>query len=224
MAISPARRRFPRYPAQFPLLHKPIAPVPARAGAGWTRNLSEGGACVELAECLRAQAPLRLYLRTDRGAIEIETQVAWAGEARLAGGGVPHGVAFTQIAPDQRQTLGDLVRRRGERRYAEVRFPFEVAVTCHRKGEPARASLQGVTGDVSREGLLLLLPAVLPLGSALDLTLHTPSGPLMAEGQIAWVEPPEGQVLGPPFRHGVRFTAVGWSTLLSLGLLLAEPP
>jgi len=31
----------------------------ARTGVGWTRNLSEGGACVELAEPLRPHMPLR---------------------------------------------------------------------------------------------------------------------------------------------------------------------
>jgi len=38
--------KFPRYPIQLPLLHRVIGPPATGAGMGWTRNLSEGGACL----------------------------------------------------------------------------------------------------------------------------------------------------------------------------------
>ena len=104
-----ARRLFPRYSIQLPLLHKTIPPAYARAGVGWTRNLSEGGACVELAERLQPRSPLHVLLRTDRGAIELEARVAWASEASADGGGVLHGLTFARIAPDQLQALQTLI-------------------------------------------------------------------------------------------------------------------
>jgi hypothetical protein len=79
-----------------------------------------------------------------------------------------------------------------------------------------------MTGDISRGGLLLLVPEVLPPGSALHIILHTPKGQLAAEGEVVWVEPPGDRAVEPPFRHGLRFTSLGWSTSLSLGLFLAE--
>lgn len=215
------QRQFPRYLIQLPLFHKAKAPASIRAGVGWTRNLSEGGACVELAECLRPRMVLHLLLRTDRGSIEVEAQVVWAGEPGLSGGGVLHGVTFTGAAPDQRQALRDLIRSKGQVRHAGVRLPLELSVTCQCRDQKG-SSLEGLTGDIGRGGLLLLLPEVLPAGSVLDITLHAPTGPLTVEGAVVWVEPPGGRTLGPPFRHGLRFSALGWSASLSLGLFLAE--
>jgi hypothetical protein len=83
--------------------------------------------------------------------------------------------------------------------------------------------VEGRTGNGSRGGLLLRLSRVLPLGTRLELTLHPPDGPISAEGEIVWVEPPEGRSRDKPARHGLRFTALGWSRSLSLALLLAEP-
>ena len=47
-----------RHPIRIPFLHKPRTDAPTRAGVGWTRNLGEGGACVELDWPLRPQMPL----------------------------------------------------------------------------------------------------------------------------------------------------------------------
>jgi len=214
-------RLFPRYSIQLPLLHKTIAPACIRAGVGWTRNLSQGGACVELAERLQPGVLLHVLLRTDRGAIELEAEVAWGSEAAAEGGGILHGLTFARIAPDQLRALQTLIVSKGQVQLAGVRLPLEIAVACQPKGKSGQA-LRGLTGDISRAGLLLLLPEVLPPGSAVDIILHTPKGPLAAEGVVAWVEPPAGRAVGPPFRHGLRFTYLGWSTSLSLGLFLTE--
>lgn len=221
MAERSEQRRFRRYPIQLPLLHTPKNPAHARTGAGWTRNLSEGGACVELGEHLPSRMPLRVRLRTDRGAIEAEAQVVWAGGSRLGDGGICHGMAFTRIAPDHLQALGDLILTRGLVRQAGVRIPFEVAVACRLRGQ-AGPPLEGWTRDVSRGGLSLRLPRVLPPGAALEVTLHTPAGPLRADGAVTWVAPPEGRTPGGPIRHGLQFTALDWSSVVSLGLALAE--
>ncbi len=221
MYDTSVQRRFPRYLIQLPLLHKSKAPAPNKAGVGWTRNLSEAGACVELAERLGSRMPLRLLLRTDRGGIELEAQVVWAGEPGRLGGGILHGVAFTHLLPEQLRALRDLIRSKGQVRNAGVRVPLEISVTCMPTG-PRRPTLQGLTGDISRGGLLLLLPEVVPAGSTMNITLQTSNGPLTVEGAVVWVEPPGGRAVGPPFRHGCRFTTLRWSTSLSLGLFLAE--
>ncbi len=214
-------RRFPRYVIQLPVLHKARVPAAGQAGVGWTRNLSEGGACVELAEGLCLWMPLRLLLRTDRGGIEVQAQVVWVGGPSGLGGGILHGVTFTHLLPDQLQALRDLIRSKGQVRNAGVRVPLELSATCTPTG-PGSPTFQGLTGDISRGGLLLLLPEVVPSGSRMNVTLQTPNGPLMMEGVVVWGEPPGGRAVGPPFRHGFRFTTLRWSTSLSLGLFLVE--
>lgn len=215
------QRRFSRYLIQLPLLLETRAVAPSKAGVGWTRNMSEGGACLELAERLWLRMPLGLFLRTDRGGIELPAQVAWLGEPSRLGGGILHGVTFTHLLPDQLRALRDLIRSKGQVRNAGVRLPLEIPVTCTPTGT-RRAAFQGLTGDISRGGLLLLLPEVIPPGSMMNVTLLTPNGPLTAEGAVVWREPLGGQAAGPPFRHGFRFTTLRWSTSLSLGLFLAE--
>ena len=68
-----------------------------------------------------------------------------------------------------------------------------------------------------------LLTIVSP-GTALDLTLHTPHGPLTAQGVVVWVATLDQRPAERPIPHGLRFTTRDWSTMLSLGLLLADPP
>jgi hypothetical protein len=220
------RRRFPRYLIQLPLLHAPKTPTPTWTGVGWTHNLSEAGACVELDRRLSPPTPLQVRFQTDCGAIEVETQVVWEveppeGGAAPAEEGVLHGLAFTHLAPDQLLTLRDFLLSERRERRAGVRLPVDLAVTCQPRGE-AGPPLQGRTGDLSRGGLLLRLSQALPPGTVLEVTLLPPSGPVTAEGEVVWVDPPYRQTFGEPIRHGVRFTALGWARSLSLALLLAE--
>jgi PilZ domain-containing protein len=216
-------RRFPRYAIQVPLLHKTGTPQGNPIGIAWTRNLSEGGACVELTRPLQPQIPLVLRFQTDRGAIAAGATVAWVGNPGRTGKSVPHGVAFTLLASDQLQALRTLVARGKHQGRTDIRLSFEVSVTCQRMGAPPRPPIEGLSGNISRGGLLLLLPQVLPPGATLELTMHTARGPLIAKGMIVWVESATGQLLGPPFRHGLQFSAIGWSALLNLGILLMIP-
>jgi len=221
MSDQSERREFHRYPIHLPVLHRRKGPALAQPGVGWTQNLSEGGVCVELAEPLPSQLPLVVHLRAERGIIEAEAEVAWAEKPPLATGGILHGMAFTQLAPDPLQTLRDLILTTGIVRPAGVRLPLEVPVTYQLRGE-AGPPFHGWTHDISRGGLLLRLPKVLPMGTRLEVTLHTPTGPLTTEGAVTWVAPLEGRTPGGPIRHGFRFTALDWPTALSLGLLLTE--
>ncbi len=75
MSDPSTRQRRPRHPIQLPLLYRSKGPAPTRAGVGWTRNLSEGGACVELAESLHLSTPLQVLFQTDRSSIEVEARV-----------------------------------------------------------------------------------------------------------------------------------------------------
>ena len=215
------RRQSRRYPIQLPLLHTAKAPTDAGSGVGWTHHLSEGGADVELTMRLPAHLPLGIRLRTDRGPIEAEAAVVWTKECFLPGGGILHGIAFARLSLQQLQALRGLLISTGLFRPAGVRLPFELAVTCQLKGQPG-PPFPAHTRDMSRGGALLRLPQLVPAGTAMDLTLHTRTQPLTAEGTIIWVAPPEGRTPGEPILHGLRFAPLGWTSLLALGLVLAE--
>ncbi len=217
------RRRFARYLIVLPLLYKSRGPAPSRVGVGWTRNLGEGGTCAELNERLQLGTPLTARLQMDRGLVEVEAHVVWVQDPAPVAGGIQHGLAFDSIPPDQQHILQDVLVSRGEKRRAAVRLPLDIAVTCRPKGQ-AGPSLPGRTGNISRGGLLLYLSQVVPPETVLELTLHSPYGPLTAEGVIVWVAPPERRTPGEPIRHGLRFTVLGWTTSLSLGLFLVEAP
>jgi len=213
--------RAPRYPMRLPFLHKPQAPAPVRAGVGWTRDLSETGACVELAEALQRQMPLCIRLQTDRGSIEAEAQVVWTGEFRPGKGGVLHGITFTYLAPDQLQALADLLLFKREMREAGIRLATDLPVTCLPRG--LAGPLRGRTGNLSSGGASLRLPQRLPARTELEVILHTSTGPVKTEGVVVWVGRPEGGKPRGLIPHGFRFTSLDWSSSLALGLLLTTP-
>ncbi len=224
MSDPSTRQRRPRHPIQLSLLYRSKCPAPTRAGVGWTRNLSEGGASVELAESLQPSTPLQVLFQTDRSSIEVEARVVWTGEQGSTGGGILHGVAFTRIAPYQQEALRDLLRSsQGQRRHAGVRLPAEISIMWRRKGQ-AGPLFQGRAGDISRAGLLLRLPQALPAGTVLEITLHIANEPVTAEGTIVWVDPSTERRSGEPIRHGFRFTALGWTSALAMALFLAAVP
>lgn len=221
MSTSVMAHRAPRYPMRLPFLHKPQAPAPIRAGVGWTRDLSESGACVELAEVLQPRMLLCIRLQTDRGPIEADAQVVWTREFRPAKGGIVHGITFTHLAPTQLQALAELLLFKRGIREAGVRLVMDLPVTCLPKG-PA-GPIQGRTGNLSCGGLLLRLPRRLTPRTQLEVILHMSSGPVKAEGVIVWVGSPEGREPRSPVSHGLRFTSLSWSTSLAVGLLLTMP-
>ncbi len=200
-----AQQQFPRYPVQLPLLHTVLSPPAGRPHMGWTRNLSEGGACVELAEVVPTTTAVRLCLWTDDATIEAEVEVVWAGapdrDTRLA----PHGVAFTRMAPDQRQTLRAFIQTQAKVRHGGARFPVDLPV-AYQAITQAEAPRLGWMENVSRGGMLLILHELLHPGTRLKVAWQTAGEHLTAEGTIVWVEPREGLM---PIRHGFRFTALG---------------
>lgn len=215
------QRRFTRYPIVLPLLHRGRGPAPVPTGAGWTCDLSGGGARLRLAEQFRPQDSLSLRFQTDCGPIEGDAQVVWGGNPDPDGGGIQHGVAFTHLPPDQLQPLRGILTSQKPWWHARDRLPVEVPMTCRLQRRPGPA-LQGRTRNISRGGLLLLLPQVLSPGAALEVTLHTPAGSLAAAGTIVWADPRGRQLPGKLTKHGLRFTALTWSTSLALARFLAE--
>ncbi len=227
---APALRRFPRYPFQLPFLyrvHRVQANTPPRVGVGWTRQLSEGGAGVELGEPLSPGTPLTLLVQTARGPLELQAQVVWSGKRLEAGGGIFHGLVFTAADAKLLHALRDLFQilnvfhaLSGTPR-AGIRLPIGLPAACQSKYPPG-PRLQGRTGNISREGLLLLLSVVMTPGTVLAVTLESPHGPVSLEGVVVWREASVQAALHELVRHGVQLTTRDWATALALGVLVAE--
>ena len=215
------QRRYPRYLVHLPFLYRVHTPGFNGFEMGWTFDLSERGACVELAQRFPPSTSLRLNLQTDRTTIEVDAEVAWAGTPALPGG-ILHGVILNRIAPDHRQALRDLLPSTGPAGTTGVRLHLELPITCHLNGQGAPC-YQGRTGDVSREGLLIFLPVALAQDLELEITLHTPGEPLRMPGKIVWVRSAETTAPGEPIAHGFRFTSLRWCTPLILTTLLGKP-
>ncbi|HSC71628.1 MAG TPA: PilZ domain-containing protein [Candidatus Methylomirabilis sp.] len=176
---------------------------------------------IEVPEPLEPQVCLQLRLQTNEGGIEVVGRVMWGEEPPAGEGGIFHGVAFTHLAPKQREALLDVLRSLTQGRRAGIRLPLDIQVTCWPEGE-SHDAISGRTGDISRGGLLLRLPRVLAPGTVLEVSLDAPGGPLQVRGMIVWAEPAGGPTTNKPIRHGFRFTAVDWPTSLVLGRLAVE--
>ncbi len=221
MSEDSTQRRLPRYQIQLPLLYKLSTPT-SKFGVGWTRNLSEGGALVELDDRIPPDNTLQLSLRTDSGSIEIEARVTWAEETRQFGRDVLHNLAFANMAPDQLKILRDLLLPLSMVPHAGGRLPLDIPVTCRHKGRPG-SGVKGRTGDVDRGGLLLYLTHRISPGTSLAVTLHTTKGTVVVEGEVVWAASRDGKKAGELSEHGLRFTSPSWTISLALGLLLTEP-
>ncbi len=223
MPLRWMKRRFPRYPMALPVRYRGMDPAPAAGAVGWTRDLGSGGACVELDERIPAQGVLDLRLQTDQGPIESAARVIWVREPPLAESGCLHGVAFTELPPDQLATLRTLLRSQKPWLTARGRLPADLIVIC-RPTRPARPPLRGRISNLSRGGFALLLPKILLPCTALEVFVPAPTGTLILAGAIAWVHPSAKESSGRPIWHGVRLTAWDWPTALALARFLTERP
>jgi c-di-GMP-binding flagellar brake protein YcgR len=214
------RRKHLRHPLVLSIVYQRAGSVQTERGVGWTRNLSEGGACLELPDPLPEATPLRVALQTDQGSLWMDAEVVWAGRTADAAEGVPHGIAFVQVTAEQARALGSLVDRLGQLKDVAVRVPLRRAVACQLAGTP-EPPLRGLTGDVSRRGLSVSLPQRLPEASDVEVTLPTPEGRLTVRAKVTWVDAREGDP-DHRVRHGLEFTRLDWTDELTLGLLLAE--
>ena len=209
--------QFPRSSVRLPLRYAAVSPTIGRIGMGWTRNVSEGGACLEVPELFPHDAALRLWFQTDRGAVEAEAVVVWAAAATHGQGPMLHGVAFTRMAPQQRQTLRALLQTPTAVRHSGVRYAADFPV-AYRVPNQAGLPRWGRIENVSRGGMLLSLDERLQPGTRLTVIWQIAGEDLSGEGTIVWVEPGEG---GTSIRHGFRFTTLDAAdtTITDLGLM-----
>jgi len=232
MSEGPERRQHPRgqaelplqysrYQVRLPVVFRAKAAGADRAGVGWTCDLSESGMRVELDERLRPETRLTIRLYTDRGQIEVPARVRWAGGPGGLDSGIPHGVGFTEMPPEKRQRLHDMLLPLSMVPHADVRLPLKLPITCQRKDQVGEL-LQGQTGNLSRTGMLAYLPHALSPGTVVVISLPTAKGAIRLDGTVTWVEPPGERQREPPIPHGVRFNFLRWSESLLLGLLLME--
>ncbi len=223
MSQKSGRAQSDRYPIQLPLLYWRKAGSRTRVGAGWTRELGEGGFTAELADRFEVETLLRVRIQTDRGPIETEARIVWIGASTPAGAENYYGLTFTHIAPEHHQALRDLILPLSMVAHAGMRLAMDLSVTCRPK-DTGGSPLKGQTGEMSRGGMLLRLPRVIAPGTVLDLTLHSNNGPLALEGAVVWSHGPQDHRSGELIDHGVRFTSSTWSVSLALGFLLAGRP
>jgi hypothetical protein len=245
MTIVRPQRRFTRYPVQLPLLYNPEDVAATRVGPGWTRELSPGGACLELGERLQCQGILHVKLRTAHGPIETEAQVVWTGEPTSPTDGIPHGVVFSQLSPEDARILHSQLPPVFQGTHPRVRLPVDLGVSCRPK-RSRREPLQGRVGNISRGGMLLYFEEAVGPGTEVETTLQTVTGPIRVDariiwanlpgspqpifpppayaiaGEIVWVDLPARSTPEQPILHGVQFTSLDWSVSLRLGHLLAE--
>jgi len=199
-------QRFPRYQIVLPVAYQAAPPgaVSPRKGSGWTRNLSETGACLELTESLSVGTTLRLILRDEAGELALLARVVWVGYPPLPTGGTLHGVAFGDMALHERLVLAAIIRRQAGLRVQATRIPAALPVACRPLGG-AGVALQGWTGDLGSEGCLLLLPEQFAVGTVIEVKLTTPQGDVTATATVVWVESAVLAVMRRLTRHGVRF-------------------
>jgi hypothetical protein len=103
------KRQVLRSEIKLPVLYRRKTPESVQAGVGWTHNLSDEGACLELSGRLDDKSVIQLLFQTDQGGLAIGAVVIWAAAIRQRGEGILHGVDFPDITPEQRQAIRDLL-------------------------------------------------------------------------------------------------------------------
>ncbi len=197
------RQQSPRVSIQLPLRHTLLASPLARTGTGWTRNLSEGGACIELPEALAAGSRLRLQVQTEQGEIAAVAAVVWAAASPDEGSRMCHGVLFTRITRSQRQLLRVLLQAH-KTRHNGARLSADLPMSYWTRDHP-RSVRSGRIENVSWGGLLLSLPERRPPGTRLEITWQLAGEQLTVQGTIVWVEP---RKLRAAIRHGFHYPSI----------------
>ncbi len=210
-----------RYLIDLPVFcrYTPKGTQGAKAGSGWTRNLSEMGACLELAEPLPPGTPLSLVLQIAGDSLPLVAEVVWGSPPSLPGVRILHGVAFPHLTADQQQALQAFLRRARPLKSRAHRIPTALPVQCRPSGTLG-APLSGWTGEISRNGCSVLLQGHLAMGSTVEITLTTPRGDITSKGTIVWLEPSGRFPATHLTRHGVRFIDPNLLRDLIIGFVL----
>lgn len=94
------------------------------------------------------------------------------------------------------------------------RLPVRVPVRCESEAVPGYRSL-GLTQNVSRGGLLLEVPRVMPQGSVASLRLLTGEGVATAEAVVVWTAQTTPGGMGLKFTRMDEADARAWDDLLA---------
>lgn len=95
------------------------------------------------------------------------------------------------------------------------RLPVRVPVRCESEAVPGYRSL-GLTQNVSRGGLLLEVPRIVPQGSVTTLRLLTGDGIAHAEAVVVWTSESSPGGMGLQFTKMEEADAHAWEDLLAL--------
>ncbi|MFQ5839125.1 MAG: PilZ domain-containing protein [Candidatus Methylomirabilales bacterium] len=214
-----SKRRFPRFPIQLPVLFRRQGEGDGpRAGLGRSRDLSEGGLCLEFDYAYPPGTTLALAIRGAGTSIEAAARVVWTGVASPSGA-IPHGMQFVHLAPEQYDALRQLFPRSGAIRRGAVRVPVELAVWCQ-PCDGDEPPLMGRTVDLSRTGAQVVLDRALPIRSEVELSLAIPHGDIQQRAQVQWVQPSEAGGV----HHGLHFLEPNWDAETFLAPLLPDHP
>jgi len=211
--------RFSRYALTLPLIYRLAGRPDQKSRAGWTRDLGERGAWLELPELLPQETRLDIRVRAPDNIVEVGARVVWLRNEPAGNGVFLHGVAFTGLTPAQCHALQGLFARQKQRKTARVYRA--IAVRCRRRGERGDPVV-GQTRDLSRGGTSLRLSERMPPGTPINMTFPTAMGPVALEGVVVWTEHEEPRPRGALYRHGVRFLQNGMVSSFPLSALLAK--
>jgi c-di-GMP-binding flagellar brake protein YcgR len=208
---------FTRCAIDLPFRYRQSTEATYRPGVGWTRDLSGGGAWVELPEQVAPSTLLEVRFHVRGEPLRLAAQVVWGcpephERSRL------HGLRFTRVTPAQRQRLEKLLTHQKSR---DVGRLYCALPATYRSEAAAGVPLPCETRDLSYGGVALRLPAALPPGTQLQVTIPTAFGAVTADAQVVWAEPPDARPRGALYRHGLRFLRLDSSSELPLRLHLA---
>ncbi len=194
--------RSARYDVQAEVLYNRLGQgKPAQVGIGWTEDLGERGTCLKLPTALHVGCKLDLVIFTEPDVVEAEGRVVW-----IRPGGQRtfyyHGVEFVHLTPAYYASLlKALPPKRSLQRRTFRRFPLALPVSC-RAVRANTPPLEGQMGNISRGGVMILLPQQIPLRTRVEITLRA-SQLERIRGKIRWVDDSSNEA--GLFRHGIAF-------------------
>lgn len=192
---------------------------PGQTGVGWTEDLGERGTCLKLSTALHLGWRLGLVIFTEPDVVEAEANVIWVragGQRKFC----YHGVEFIHITPAYYEALMKaLPPKKSVQRRAFRRFPLKLPVFC----QVARVNtpqLEGQIGDISRAGVMILLPQQVPPRTRVDITFCHPRAE-QVRGKVRWVA--SSKDASGMFRHGIEFVRGPLSVQVFLSLFSGDP-
>lgn len=197
-----AQRRHARYALTLTVIYRVDAAPGERVPhprPGETANVSEGGACLLLPERLPPGTALNLMLRGEAVLYMFHADVVWAGPPDSSP--LPHGVRLEPLSPQDQLAWQRLLfeqHQRGTER--ATRIVVDLPARCLVDGRAI--PLPGDVENLGAGGLLIRLPELFPVGTAVTVTIPGPLQELHLAGRIAWGQARPG---GQP-AHGVAFT------------------